>query len=126
MEQLLRTQPHLTLYNYANISTRLLAATDNDLLVVYNKYRDKYEVHSVKKFNDSPHAKSIVGTYLEQKHLCGWLTTDVKARDLRRFGKEIEHEEIYMDMIMEENEKETEGWYITAGINEIKKMLGGL
>lgn len=126
MEHLLRTQPHLTYYNYANISDRLLEETDNDLFVVYNKYRDKYEVHSIKKFYDSPHAKSIVGTYLEQKHLCGWLTTDVKARDLRRFGKEIAHEEEYMDIIMDNHEKEMDGLFITTGVNEVKKMLGGL
>ena len=79
-------QPWLRLVNIRNISDRFLKATNNDMFVVFNTIKDTYELHSVDSFRLTGYSHN---TTIDPVFLNGYLLTDYKANNFKRFAIDV-------------------------------------
>lgn len=89
IEKFLRSFPYLKPVNIHNLYNRLLKHSGNNLLLLYNKKKDTYELHSLRSFRYNQESLNAV---IPDEILHGWLVTDVRANDNRKFSQEIQSE----------------------------------
>ena len=89
IKNFLITHPHLKPVNIFNLYERLLKASNNTMLLLFNIYRDQYELHSISSFELNGESLNAV---LEEDMLNGWLVHDYLANNIKKFGIEVESE----------------------------------
>lgn len=89
IKNFLRTHPHLKPVNILNLYERLLQASNNTLLLLFNIHRDTYELHSITSFGLNGESLNAV---VEEDMLNGWLVHDYLANNIKKFGIEVESE----------------------------------
>lgn len=89
IKNFLITHPHLKPVNILNLYERLLKASDNTMLLLFNIYKDQYELHSISSFELNGESLNAV---LEEDMLNGWLVHDYLANNIKKFGIEVESE----------------------------------
>lgn len=89
IKNFLITHPHLKPVNILNLYERLLKASNNTMLLLFNIYKDQYELHSISSFELNGESLNAV---LEEDMLNGWLVHDYLANNIKKFGIEVESE----------------------------------
>lgn len=102
-KQVLRYQPWLRLVNRHNISDRLLELTDGDMFMVYNTMRETHELHSVRSFRMSASSHNVA---LDEEFVNGFIISDFKAHNHRKFGLELESQRQHSNYLHERHERE--------------------
>lgn len=115
-----RLQPWLRYYNVYNISDRLLEATSGDLFVCYNTIRDTYEVHSTRSFQVYASSVEFV---IDKSLLNGWLVTDYKARNLKKFMTEEVSRREYTSYLYDKQDERNFNM-LGQTLKKIEKTLG--
>jgi len=121
MESFLRTHPYLKPVNICNLFNRVLNASKNSLLLLYNTTRDTYELHSIKSFMYNGESLNAV---IEDDMLNGWLITDILANDIKKFGSEIADEREINNKIIEDNDQRGFDLLTTRTLRTIETMVG--
>lgn len=117
----LRSFPYLKPVNIYNLYDRLLKASNNSLLLLYNMKRDLYELHSIKSFQLNGESLQAV---LEEDMLSGWLVSDYRANDINKFGLEIESERQLTNESFEKVEGKGLELLTTRALKTIEAMVG--
>ena len=121
MDTFLRTHPYLKPVNICNLFKRLLAVSNNTLMLLYNTTRDTYEVHSLKSFGYNDESLNAV---IEEDMLNGWLVTDVLANDVKKFGLELEGEREMYNKTFDEYDNKGFDLLTTRTLKTIETMVG--
>lgn len=121
--KILRTRPYLTLYNYGDITDRVQAITKGDMFFGFNRLKNRIELHSVYSFRLSAISESRQ-TSIPKPILNDWILRDIQVRSNQRFLREKRDEDIYMDVLYEEFERNLENTFIAQGVENIKDLLG--
>lgn len=87
IEKFLRSFPYLKPVRINNMYERILKASGNNLLLLFNKSKDTYELHSIRSFK---YNKESLNATVPDEILNGWLITDYRANDNRKFSQEIQ------------------------------------
>lgn len=117
----LRTHPYLKPVNINNLFERLLQASNNTMLCLYNKKRDTYELHSIKSFNLNGESLNAV---LEDDMLNGWLVLDYLANNLNKFGKEVEADRVLTNETLEHYDTKGLEHLTNRALKTIEKIVG--
>lgn len=117
----LRSFPYLKPVNIYNLYDRLLEASNNSLLLLYNMKRDLYELHSIKSFQLNGESLQAV---IEDDMLSGWLVSDYRANDLNKFGLEIESERQLTNESFEKVDGKGLELLTTRALKTIEAMVG--
>lgn len=123
MEQILRANPHLKLYNYADISDRLLEVTNNNMFVVYNGFNGRFEVHSSLSYKLDK-GNSLQVSFEDTSLLNDWLIRDVQANDHKKFRAEIEGTRQYLERVHDNAEENRSKQYTDSALKAIETVLG--
>ena len=121
MDTFLRTHPYLKPVNICNLYERLLEVSDNTMHLVYNVFRDTYEIHSSKSFKYNGESLNAV---IAEDMLNGWLITDFLANNVKKFGIEIESERFLHNKTMEDYEDKGLDLLTTRTLKTIETMVG--
>lgn len=121
MNTFLRTHPYLKPVNICNLFERVLAASNNTLLLLFNTARDTYELHSTKSFAYNDESLNAV---IEDDMLNGWLVTDILANDVKKFGLELEGERAMHNKTLEDNDQKGFDLLTTRTLKTIETMVG--
>ena len=113
-KQVLRYQPWLRLVNKHNISDRLLSLTNGDIFIAFNTRKDTYELHSVKSFRLSAGSSNA---NLEPEFVNGFIVTDFKANNLRKFAIDLESQRQRSDYLYKKAEEKR------ASLNDMLKIV---
>lgn len=121
IEKFLRSFPYLKPVRIHNLYNRLLKHSGNNLLLLYNKKKDTYELHSLRSFKYNQESLNAV---IPDEILHGWLVTDIRANDNRKFSQEIQSErtmtnetlDLYADKGMELLQR--------RALTTVEKMIG--
>ncbi len=117
----LRSFPYLKPVNIYNLYDRLLKASNNSLLLLYNMKRDLYELHSIKSFQLNGESLQAV---IEDDMLSGWLVSDYRANDINKFGLEIESERQLTNESFEKVDGKGLELLTTRALKTIEAMVG--
>lgn len=117
----LRSFPYLKPVNIYNLYDRLLEASNNSLLLLYNMKRDLYELHSIKSFQLNGESLQAV---IEDDMLSGWLVSDYRANDINKFGLEIESERQLTNESFEKVDGKGLELLTTRALKTIEAMVG--
>ena len=121
MDTFLRGNPHLKPVNICNLFERLLDISGNTLMLLYNTKRDTYEVHSLRSFNYNDESLNAV---IEEDMLNGWLVTDFKANDVKKFGLELEGERELHNKTLEDQDEKGFDLLTARTLRTIETMVG--
>ena len=121
IEKFLRSFPYLKPVNILNLFDRILKASNNTMLLVYNNSRDLYELHSIKSFQLNGESLQAV---VEEDMLSGWLVTDYRANDINKFGVEIQSERQLTNQYLENNSEKGLELLTTRALKTIETMVG--
>lgn len=121
IEKFLRSFPYLKPVNILNLFDRILKASNNTMLLVYNNARDLYELHSIKSFQLNGESLQAV---VEEDMLSGWLVTDYRANDINKFGVEIQSERQLTNQYLENNSEKGLELLTTRALKTIETMVG--
>ncbi len=101
-KQVLRYQPWLRYVNKHHISDRLLNLTNGDIFVAFNTRTGYFELHSVNSFRLSAGSSNAP---LEPEFVNGFIITDFKANNHKKFGMEIESQRQKKDYLFKKAEE---------------------
>lgn len=86
IERFFRAFPYLKPSNICNLYDRFIERSNGTMLFVFNIYRNRYELHSLKSFELSDESLNVV---VEEDMLNGWILTDYLANNINKFGMEV-------------------------------------
>lgn len=121
IEKFLRAFPYLKPVNINNLYTRLLKASNNSLLLLYNKSRDTYELHSLLSFAYDGDSLNAV---IPEDMLNGWLVKDYKANNVKRYSMEIEAERDYNNTVLDNYSNKGFELLQQRALRTVEKMIG--
>lgn len=117
----LRAFPYLKPVNINNLYNRLIKASNGTLLLLYNKQRDTYEIHSLLSFAYDGDSLNAV---IQEDMLNGWLVKDYKANNVRRFAMEIESDREYNNLLLDNYSERGFELLQKRALSTVEKMIG--
>ena len=121
LEKFLRAFPYLKPVHINNLYKRLLEASNGSLLLLYNKSRDTYELHSLKSFM---YDGESINAVVPEDVLNGWLVTDYRANDIKKFATEVESERSYTNSLLENYDNKGFEMLQKRTLTTVEKMIG--
>lgn len=121
LERFLRAFPYLKPVNINNLYNRLFEASRGSLLLLYNKYRNTYELHSLKSFM---YDGESINAVVPEDVLNGWLVTDFKANNVKKFAMEIEADRTYTNSLLENYDNKGLELLQERALTTVEKMIG--
>lgn len=121
MDEFLRYNPELKPVHAYNLFNRLLEASDNTLMLLYDVKRDLYEVHSLKSWKYNGESMNAV---LEDDMITGWLIHDFRANDVNKFGLELQGERELHNAYLDSQENKGFELLTTRTLKTIETMIG--
>ena len=121
IESFLRGHRYLKPVHMYNLYDRLLKASNNSLLLLYNMRRDLYELHSIKSFQLNGESLQAV---VDDDMLSGWLVPDYLANNITKFGIEVASERQLHNDFLESIEDRGLDLLTTRALKTIETMVG--
>ena len=116
---ILRHSPWLRFVDKFGISSRLLEQTDGDKFVAFNVLHQTYELHSCRAAMLS--ASSCCAS-IEPEQVNGFLLSDVKANDTRKFMLDIIADRENMQYL--KDKQENARWDAGEQLKKVQRILG--
>lgn len=121
IERFLRAFPYLKPVNINNLYYRFLMESDGTLLLLYNKTRDTYELHSLRSF---AYDGESINAVVPDEVLNGWLIKDYKANNVRKYATEIEADRTYTNSLLDNYENKGFELLQKRALTTVEKMIG--
>lgn len=121
IEKFLRAFPYLKPVNINNLYHRMLEASNGTLLLLYNKTRDTYELHSLRSF---AYDGESINAVIPEDVLNGWLIHDYRANDIRKYAMEVEADRQYTNALMDNYENRGLELLQQKALTTVEKMIG--
>ncbi len=121
IDKFLRAFPYLKPVRIHNLYERFLKESNGNMLLLYNKTRDTYELHSLRSFEYNGESMNAV---IPEDTLNGWLIKDYRANDMRKFAMEIEADRIYTNTLLDNYENKGFELLQKRALTTIEKMIG--
>ncbi len=86
VEEFLRVNPHLKPVRLYNLFERFLNQSNNNILILFNIYKDRYEMHSLRSWRLSDDSFNAI---IDDEFMNGWVLHDYLANNLQKFGAEV-------------------------------------
>lgn len=121
IERFLRTFPYLKPVNTLNLYARVLEMSNGNLLFLYNKTKDNFEIHSLRSFNMNGES---MNASIPEDAVNGWLIHDIRANDIRKFGMEVKADRELTNSIMDNYENRGLELLQQKALTTVEKMIG--
>lgn len=121
IQEFLRNNTHLKPVHLYNLYNRFLEATDSNILIVFNIYKDRYEMHSIKSWLLNGESINIV---IEEDMLNGWLLHDYLANNIQKFGMEVASDRELSNALIASTEDRGLELLTTRALKTIETMVG--
>lgn len=121
VQEFLRNHPHLRPVNLYNLYDRFLEKSDNNMLLLFNIYKDQYELHSIRSWKLNGESLNVV---LEEDMLNGWVLHDYLANDIRKFGLEVASDRELSNTLIESTGDRGLELLTTRALKTIETMVG--
>jgi hypothetical protein len=122
-KKLLNMKRELKPFHKFNLFNRILKKTNGDILVVFNNFSGMYEVHSVRSQMLTDDSKNAA--FRTDEYLNGYLLHDIGARNIKKFGVDIESEHMRINAIYDKHEEQTHTERsLDAGVKSVERVLG--
>jgi hypothetical protein len=119
VKEILKHQPNLVYYNKNNISGRLAKL---GMLVAFNGFTNRYEIHSLKSFEYD--GNSIQDSVETDELLNQYLIRDIKGNNHERFMRELEGERRRLERQVELYEERTQQANTEGLVQGVERLLG--
>ena len=121
IEKFLRAFPYLKPVRINNLYDRILKESNGVLLMLYNKSRDTYELHSLRSFAYTGESMNAV---VPDEVLNGWLIKDYRANDIRKFALEVEADRTYTNNLLDNYSERGLELLQKKALTTVEKMIG--
>ena len=121
IERFLKAFPYLKPVNINNLYNRFLQESNGTLMLLYNKTRDTYELHSLKSF---AYDGESINAVVPDEVLNGWLIKDFRANDVKKYAAEIEADRIYNNSLLDNYENKGFELLQKKALTTVEKMIG--
>ena len=121
LEKFLRAFPYLKPVRINNLFERFLKESNGSMLMLYNKSRDTYELHSLKSFM---YTGESINAVVPDEVLNGWLVNDYRANDIRKFSLEVEADRTYTNALLDNYENRGFELLQKKALTTVEKMIG--
>ena len=121
LEKFLRAFPYLKPVRINNLFERFLKESNGSMLMLYNKSRDTYELHSLKSFM---YTGESINAVVPDEVLNGWLVNDYRANDIRKFALEVEADRTYTNALLDNYENRGFELLQKKALTTVEKMIG--
>ena len=121
VDNFLRAFPYLKPVHINDLYNRFLKESNGILLMLYNKSRDTYELHSLRSFKYTGESINAVGP---DEVLNGWLIKYYRANNIKKFGMEVEADRIYTNTLLDNYENKGFELLQKKALTTIEKMIG--
>ena len=121
IERFLKAFPYLKPVNINNLYSRFLNASHGTLMLLYNKTRDTYELHSLRSF---AYNGESINAVVPDDVLNGWLIKDYRANDIRKYAMEVEADRLYTNSLMDNYENKGLELLEKKALTTVEKMIG--
>jgi len=121
VDNFLRAFPYLKPVHINDLYNRFLKESNGILLMLYNKSRDTYELHSLRSFK---YTGESINAVVPDEVLNGWLIKDYRANDIKKFGMEVEADRIYTNTLLDNYENRGFELLQKKALTTIEKMIG--
>ena len=121
VDKFLRCFPYLKPVNTLNLFERFLKESNGSMLLLYNKKRDTYELHSLKSFEFTGESLNAV---VPEDVLHGWLVTDYRANDNKKFALEVEADREFTNELLSNYDNRGFELLQKRTLTTIEKMIG--
>ncbi len=121
VDNFLRAFPYLKPVHINDLYNRFLKESNGILLMLYNKSRDTYELHSLRSFK---YTGESINAVVPDEVLNGWLIKDYRANDIKKFGMEVEADRIYTNTLLDNYENKGFELLQKKALTTIEKMIG--
>jgi hypothetical protein len=121
VQEFLRNHPFLKPVHMYNLYDRFLKETDNNILILFNIYKDQYEMHSLRSWKLNGESLNVV---LEEDMINGWLLNDYLANNIQKFGLEVAGDRELSNTLMESTSDKGLELLTTRALKTIETMVG--
>lgn len=121
IERFLKAFPYLKPVNINNLYNRFLQESNGTLMLLYNKTRDTYELHSLRSF---AYDGESINAVVPDEVLNGWLIKDFRANDVKKYATEIEADRIYNNSLLDNYENKGFELLQKKALTTVEKMIG--
>ena len=121
VQEFLRINPHLKPVNLYNLYDRFLKKSKNNMMLLFNIYKDQYELHSINSWRLNGESLNIV---LEEDMLNGWVLNDYLANNIQKFGLEVASDRELSNTLIESTGDRGLELLTTRALKTIETMVG--
>lgn len=121
VQEFLRNHTFLKPVHTYNLYERFLEATDNNILILFNIYKDQFEMHSLRSWRLNGESLNVV---FEEDMLNGWLLNDYLANNNIKFGLEVAGDRELSNTMLESTENRGLELLTTRALKTIETMVG--
>lgn len=121
VEQFLRVNPHLKPIRLYNLFERFLENSNNNIIMVFNIYKDRYEMHSIRSWRMGEDSFNAV---IEEDFMNGWVLHDYLANNLQKFGAEVAGDREITNALIDSNSDKGLELLTTRTLKTIETMVG--
>lgn len=121
IDKFLRAFPYLKPVRINNLYDRILKESNGVLLMLYNKTRDTYELHSIRSFAYTGESMNAI---VPEDALNGWIIKDYRANDIRKFALEVEADRTYTNDLLDNYSDRGFELLQKRALTTVEKMIG--
>jgi hypothetical protein len=121
VENFLKAFPYLKPVHINNLYNRFLKESNGVLLLLYNKKKDTYELHSLRSLKYTGESLNAV---IPDEALNGWIIKDYRANDIRKFSTEVESDREFTNTLFDNYENKGFELLQKKALTTIEKMIG--
>lgn len=121
VEEFLRNHQHLKPVNLYNLYDRFLKSSNGVMLLLFNVFKDQYELHSIKSYRLNGESLNAV---LEEDMLNGWIINDYLANNNTKFVQEVASDRELTNSYIESNEDKGLELLTTRALKTVETMVG--
>lgn len=121
IDKFLRAFPYLKPVRINDLYNRFLKESNGTMLLLYNKSRDTYELHSLRSF---AYTGESINAVVPDDVLNGWLVNDYRANDIRKFALEVEADRTYTNEILDNYKDKGFELLQKRALTTVEKMIG--
>lgn len=121
VEEFLRNHQHLKPVTLYNLYDRFLKCSNGAMLLLFNIFKDQYELHSINSFRLNGESLNAV---LEEDKLTGWIIEDYLANNNLKFSKEVAGDREITNKYIESDENRGLELLTTRALKTVETMVG--
>lgn len=121
VQEFLRNNQHLKPVNIYNLYNRFLKISKNNMMLLFNIYKDQYELHSINSWRLNGESLNVV---LEEDMINGWVLNDYLANNIKKFGLEVASDRELSNTLIDSSGDKGLELLTTRALKTIETMVG--